>query len=148
MPDLSEFEDELRKALGEGWQPKILVLPQPPPILWWARHLDDGDRAEFLSEVAVAAGAPNIDLDALERCLEEWQKTAVALADPAVREILTAEVINPADFTEVQRPRVRVTAAGAMDLVTRGGHVLRAARGRVLLPRTRPDRLARWWQGC
>jgi hypothetical protein len=100
---LDEFGQKLREALavmGGGREPKVMILPAAPPLLWWARGLDDEDRAEFLSEVAASAS----DLDALERCLEEWQKTAQALADPVVREILTAGVIGPADFTEVQRP--------------------------------------------
>lgn len=101
MPEPKGDLDGFAEALGEALIGTV-VMTQPPPFLWFARGLDGGDRAEFMSEVSAAAASG--DLNALERCLEDWQRTGRALAEPALREILTADVIDLADFDEVQRP--------------------------------------------
>ena len=100
--DLDGFAEALGEALIGTEINEAGRARQPPPFLWFARGLDGGDRAEFMSEVSAAAASG--DLNALERCLEDWQRTGRALAEPALREILTADVIDLADFAEVQRP--------------------------------------------
>lgn len=75
--------------------------PLAPPVLHWSDALDAGDRAAFFGDIARAALAA--DALAVERSLSEWRTTALALSDPARREILTG-THDPADFTEVQRP--------------------------------------------
>lgn len=60
----------------------------------------------FLAEMrqALEVAETTWNTGPLETCLREWRATGEALADPAVREILTGDGGEPGDYGEVQRP--------------------------------------------
>lgn len=66
------------------------VLPEALP---WVRFLPDDDVAVFLNELAsVVRGAIELDnLAPVAVLLSQWRHTAEVHADPALRELLTAE---------------------------------------------------------
>jgi hypothetical protein len=72
----------------------------------WLSVFDDDDKATFIAEMreALAAAEKSGDLSVVETCIRRWQITAQALADPALREALTAPSLPDEDFTEVGRP--------------------------------------------
>jgi hypothetical protein len=67
------------------------VLPEALP---WATFLPDDDVDVFLAELSlVARGAADLDnLTPVAVLLAQWRHTAEVHADPALREILTAEL--------------------------------------------------------
>ena len=72
----------------------------------WTEHLDADDRALMVSELRAAVDSLEHTGDPapLESCLREWKVTAEALSDPDRRAVLTADTLDPGDFTEVPRP--------------------------------------------
>ncbi len=77
------------------------VLPEALP---WVTFLPGDDVAVFLDELAVVArGAADLDnLAPVAVLLAQWRHTAEVHADPALREILTAELDG--DFGPVPVP--------------------------------------------
>lgn len=78
-----------------------------PRRLTWLQHLDDGDRAEFLSELWQALAEVRdggADPGTVEHVVAAWRTTAQVLSDPVRREVLLGE-LSPGDLIAAERPR-------------------------------------------
>lgn len=67
----------------------------------WLRYFDDDDLTALCDELDDALDASDADL--LMAVVRDWRTTAMQLADPTMRGVLTGP-LTPADFIEVGRP--------------------------------------------